>query len=301
MKEKLLNLANKIGNTKTILASNIMNKYNLLSNLYLKLEKENLTGSSKDRLVYYIIKDGIEKGLINENTIILEATSGNTGISISTISNYLGLKCIIVMPEDASIERIKMIEEVNGLVVLTPKALGMQGSIDKLKELKRIYINCFEINQFNNDLGINAHYETTGKEIYKTIPNIDIFICGIGTGTTFSGCSKYLKEQKNILSVAVLPSSYPHKIQGLGAGFTPSVFKTSLVDEYVMVSDAYAYDYTRLLYEEEHLCCGISSGAALYAGVLLSKKYPGKNIVVILPDDGNRYISTGVFNGLKIN
>ena len=301
MKEKIKELENKIGNTKTILASNIIKKFSLLSNLYLKLEKENFTGSSKDRLVYYIIKDGIEKGLINKNTIILEATSGNTGISISAISKYLGLKCIIVMPDNASIERIKIIKEYHGQVVLTPSTLGMQGSIKKLNELKKQYNNCFEINQFNNYLGINAHYETTGKEIYKDVPNIDVFICGIGTGTTFSGCSKYLKEQKELLSVAVLPISYPHKIQGIGAGFTPSIFNTSLVDEYVMVSDADAYDYTRLLYEEEQLLCGISSGAALYAGVVLARKHPGKNIVVILPDDGNRYISTGVFDGLKIN
>lgn len=298
---KINELSKYIGNTKTHLAVNIMKHFNLKSNIYLKLEKDNYSGSIKDRIVYYIIKDAIEKGIINTETVIVEATSGNTGISISAISNYLGLKSIIVMPETSSIERSNLIKKYGGEVILTPKELGMKGCIQKVKELKLKYENTFEINQFNNELCVQTHYVTTAREIYNEIPDIDIFISTQGTGATFTGCVKYLKEQKQIKSILVTPDIYPHKIEGIDPGFIPSIFDQSLIDEKVQISYTDAYNYTNLLYKEENIKCGISSGASLHAAVNIAKKYPNQNIVVILPDDGNRYISTGVFNELKSN
>lgn len=312
MKNKILELSKYIGNTKILKANNLMRKYNLKSNLYLKIESSNYSGSIKDRLVYYIIKDAIEKDIINKNTIILEATSGNTGISIAAISYYLGIKCIIVMPESVSIERIKILENYNAEVILTPSEEGMSGSIKKVEELKRLYDNHFTLDQFNNPLGVLAHYYTTGPEIYKDLKTLDIFVCGIGTGTTFTGCCQYLKEKnKDIYCIGVEPfesnvlkgnNKSSHLIEGIGAGFIPKVLDVSLLDEVIDVKSLDAYKYTNILYKEENLKCGISSGAALFAGINLCKKYTDKNILVILPDDGNRYISKGVFDeGFKIN
>ncbi len=306
MKEKINNLAKYIGNTKIVKATHLMEKYNLISNLYLKIENTNYSGSIKDRLAFYIIKEGIEKGLIEPDTMIIEATSGNTGISIAAISNYLGIKCVIVMPESVSIERIELLKKYNAEVVLTKKEAGMTGAIKACSDLKKLYKKVFSLDQFNNYLGVLAHYETTGKEIYIDLKNIDIFICGIGTGTTFTGVSKYLKEQnKDIYCIGVEPLESnilnkgihrPHLIEGLGAGFIPSVLDTSLIDEIIDVREIDAYKYTKELYDEEELFCGISSGAAVYAGIKICQKYQNKNILVILPDDGNRYISKGVFN-----
>lgn len=306
MKEKINNLAKHIGNTKIVIAKNLMKKYNLKSNLYLKIENTNYSGSIKDRLAFYIIKDGIEKGFIDCETIIIEATSGNTGISIAAISKYLGIKCIIVMPNSASIERIEILKSYDAEVILTPKEKGMTGSINKVLELKKIYDNTFSLDQFNNYLGVLAHYKTTGKEIYEQLEKIDIFVCGIGTGTTFTGVSKYLKEQnKDIYCIGVEPLEsnvlnngihHPHLIEGIGAGFTPKVLDKNFLDEVIDVSEIDAYKYTKVLYDEEKLFCGISSGAAIYAGIKICQKYQNKNILVILPDDGNRYISKGVFN-----
>lgn len=296
-----------IGNTPLYKATNIMNKYNLSSKLYLKLEKDNFSGSSKDRLVYFIIKDAIDKKIINKNTTLIEATSGNTGISLSKICNELNLKCIIVMPDTVSTERIKMIEEFNSKVILTKGLYGMNGSIKKQKELLKEISNSFCLDQFNNEIGIKAHYETTAKEIYKELDgNIDIFISPVGTGTTFTGCSKYLKEQnKDIMCVAVEPLESNilnggkiglHDIEGIGAGFIPKTLDITLIDKVIDVKSSDAYFYTKELYIIEGLCCGISSGAALLAGIILAKEYQNKNIVCILPDDGNRYYSKGVFN-----
>lgn len=306
MKNKILELSNYIGNTKIIKATNLMKKFNLKSNLYLKIESSNYSGSVKDRLAYYIIKDAVLRDLINQNTIILEATSGNTGISIAAISKFLGIKCIIVMPNSASLERIKMLKDYNAEVILTPSEKGMTGSINKVESLRKIYRNTFSLDQFNNPLGVLAHYNTTGPEIYNDLKTLDIFVCGIGTGTTFSGCSKYLKEKnKDIYCVGVEPlesnvlkgnNKGPHLIEGIGAGFIPKVLDTTLIDEVLDVKGTDALNYTNILYKEENLKCGISSGAAVYAGINLCKKYENKNVLVILPDDGNRYISKGVFD-----
>ena len=312
MKNQINELSTFIGNTPIIKANNFMKKYNLKSNLYLKIESLNYSGSIKDRLAYYIIKDGIDKELITKDTVIIEATSGNTGISIAAISKYLGIKCIIVMPNSASIERIKILKSYDAEVILTPKEEGMTGSINKVLELKKIYNNNFSLDQFNNPLGVLAHYYTTGPEIYHKLSDIDIFICGIGTGTTFSGCSKYLKEKnENIYCVGVEPfesnvlkgtNKGPHLIEGIGAGFIPKVLDTSLIDEVIDILSNDALLYTNILYKEENLKCGLSSGAAVLAGINLCKKCENKNVLVILPDDGNRYISKGVFDeGFNIN
>ena len=305
MINKIKELEKYIGNTKMVLAESLMKKYNLKSNIYLKLEKDNYSGSIKDRIVYYIIKDGIEKGLINEDTIIVEATSGNTGISVAAISKYLGIKCIIVMPDSVSKERIEFIKKYDGKVILTSSSLGMSGSIDKLNLLINEYNNVYILDQFNNKLCVDAHYKTTGVEIYNEINNIDIFISGIGTGGTFTGCAKYLKEKnKNALCIGVEPSeskvlkggkSSTHKIEGIGANFIPSILDRSYIDDIIDVDSETAYLYTNVLYKEEGLMCGISSGAAIYAGIEIGKKYINKNIVIILPDDGNRYLSKGLY------
>ena len=305
MINKIKELEKYIGNTKMVLAESLMKKYNLKSNIYLKLEKDNYSGSIKDRIVYYIIKDGIEKGLINKDTIIVEATSGNTGISVAAISKYLGIKCIIVMPDSVSKERIEFIKKYDGKVILTSSSLGMSGSIDKLNLLINEYNNIYILDQFNNKLCVDAHYKTTGVEIYNEINNIDIFISGIGTGGTFTGCAKYLKEKdKNTLCIGIEPSeskvlkgekSSIHKIEGIGANFIPSILDTLYIDDIIDVDSETAYLYTNFLYKEEGLMCGVSSGAAIYAGIEMGKKYINKNIVIILPDDGNRYLSKGLY------
>lgn len=306
MIDKLNELEKLIGNTKVIKANNLMEKYNLQNNIYLKIESTNFSGSIKDRLVYYIIKNAVINNLINKNTVIIEATSGNTGISIAAIANYIGIKCIIVMPNNVSIERIKMLEHFNAQVILTPADKGMSECILKVNELKKDYTNSFSLDQFNNPLGVEVHYKTTGKEIYDEINDIDIFVAGIGTGTTFTGCAKYLKEQnKDIICVGIEPLSSNvlnngkkgvHKIEGIGAGFIPKVLDLNYLDNIVDVSDIDAYTFTKELYLLEDLKCGISSGAAIYSAIQLDKEYKNKNILIILPDDGNRYISKGVFN-----
>lgn len=305
MINKIKELEKYIGNTPLLYFDNLKEIFNIDCNIYFKLEKENYSGSIKDRIVYYIIKDGVEKGLINKDTIIIEATSGNTGISVAAVSYYLGIKSIIIMPEDVSSERIDIIKEYGGKIILTPKSLGMSGALSKEKELKKVFKNSFSINQFNNELCVYTHYNTTGVEIYNDLKDIDIFVCGIGTGGTFTGVSKYLKEKnKNILCVGVEPSeskvlkgeaSHPHKIEGIGANFIPNILNLSYLDDIIDVDSETAYLYTNILYKETHLMCGISSGAVLYAGIILGKKYENKNIVVILPDDGNRYISKGLY------
>ena len=306
MQNKIKEFSKYIGNTPTIKAVKLMKRFNLKTNLFLKIESFNYSGSSKDRLAYYIIKDGIEKGLINKNTIIIEATSGNTGISIAAISKYIGIKCIIVMPDSASIERVNILKKYNAEVILTPKEEGMTGSINKVKELKLRYHNNFSLNQFENELGTLAHYETTGPEIYNEIKDLEVLVCGIGTGTTLSGCGKFLKEKNPYIKIiGVEPflsnilngsNKKPHLIEGLGAGFIPKTLNINLIDEVIDIKDEDAYEYTKILYQVENLKCGISSGAALCAGLNLCKKGIYHNILVILPDDGNRYLSRGIFD-----
>lgn len=287
------NLEKKIGNTTLVHARNLMKELNIDSNIYLKVENTNLTGSIKDRITYRIIKDAYLKGIIKSDTIIIEATSGNTGISIACISEILHLKCIIVMPYNTSIKKINLIKQYHGDVLLVKG--NMNDCIKKLDELKKKYKNHFILDQFNNKLAVKEHYENTALEIINTInEKIDIFICGIGTGATFTGCAKRLKEKnKDTICIGVLPKDNKNMIEGIGAGFIPSILDINLIDDIIYINNKDAMNYQYILSHTENLYCGLSSGAALCAGITVAKTNNNKNIVIILPDDANRYILDG--------
>lgn len=294
-------LLNYIGNTPLVELKNIEEKYKLKSKLFAKLEMFNLSGSIKIRIVKEIILDGINKGLINNKTTIIEATSGNTGIALACICAQMRLKLIIVMPENMSIERQKLIKIYGGKIILTQKNKGMKGSLKKVEELKNKYKNVFIPSQFDNLINQKTHYLYLGKEIYNQLNgNIDIFIAGIGTGGTITGASKYLKERKNIVSIGIEPLSSPlinkgysgkHKIQGIGANFIPKNLDLKYVDKVEMVSNNDAFKYMKLLAKTEGIFEGISSGAVLNIGIKEALKNENKNIVLIFPDLGERYLS----------
>ncbi len=295
-----------IGSTPLVRLKNLEKEYNLDSHIYAKVEKTNPGGSVKDRVALCMIKSAIEKGEIDQKTVIIEPTSGNTGIGISMICAQMGLKAIIVMPDTMSIERRKLMSSFGANVVLTDGAKGMQGAIDKAEELKSEYKNSFICGQFENSDNILAHYTTTGPEIYSDLDGkVDVFVAGVGTGGTVSGVGKYLKEQNNeIKVVGVEPENSPvitsgvagkHKIQGIGAGFVPQNFVDEYVDEVITVSDNDAYEFARKSATKEGLLVGISSGAALCGAVQIAKRTSAKNIVVLLADTGERYLSTDLF------
>ena len=295
-----------IGSTPLVRLKNLEKEYNLESRIYAKLEKTNPGGSVKDRVALCMIKSAIKKGEIDKDTVIIEPTSGNTGIGISMICAQMGLKAIIVMPDTMSIERRKLMLSFGASVVLTDGAKGMQGAIDKAQELKNEYKNSFICGQFENPDNILAHYTTTGPEVYSDLDGkVDIFVAGVGTGGTISGVGKYLKEQNSeIKVVGVEPENSPvitsgisgkHKIQGIGAGFVPKNFVFEYVDEVVTVSDENAYEFARKSATKEGLLVGISSGAALCGAVQKAKSTRDKNIVVLLADTGERYLSTDLF------
>lgn len=294
-------LLNYIGNTPLVELKNIEEKYKLKSKLFAKLEMFNLSGSIKIRIVKEFILDGINKGLINNKTTIIEATSGNTGIALACICAQMRLKLIIVMPENMSIERQKLIKIYGGKIILTQKNKGMKGSLKKVEELKNKYKNVFIPSQFDNLINQKTHYLYLGKEIYNQLNgNIDIFIAGIGTGGTITGASKYLKERKNIVSIGIEPLSSPlinkgysgkHKIQGIGANFIPKNLDLKYVDKVEMVSNNDALKYMKLLAKTEGIFVGISSGAVLNIGIKEALKNENKNIVLIFPDLGERYLS----------
>lgn len=299
------NVLDLIGNTPLIRLESLEKELDLHSAIYFKLESVNLTGSIKARVAKEIILTNLKNGTINKKTLLLEATSGNTGIGVAAIAKTLGMNSIIALPESMSKERIDMLEAYGAKVVKTPKEEGMQGSVEYILNLHKEIKNSYIIDQFNNPLCVETHYKTTANEILEDLNNVDIFISGIGTGGTFTGVSKRLKEvNRKTICVGVEPASSPmlslgkasaHKIQGIGANFVPSILDRSLLDEIVTVTDEDAYIYCKML-SKAGLFVGISSGAAFSAAVRIAKKEANKNIVVILPDDGNRYISTGVFN-----
>ena len=274
-------------------------------NVYVKLEKNNPGGSIKDRAAYYMVKGAEDKNQLKQGDVIVEATSGNTGIGLSMVARLKGYKVIIVMPENMSIERRNLVKAYGAELVLTDKLKGMNGAIEKANELLNENPNYKSLNQFSNKDNIMAHYETTGVEIYNDLPNIDIFTCGIGTGGTFSGVGRYLKEQnKNIKLVAMEPKYSPlissgkcgkHNIQGIGANFIPENFDRSICDEIITVSDEDAFEMVRKLGEIEGLLVGISSGANIYAAIEIAKKYKGKNVVTIAPDGIDKYMSMDIF------
>ena len=302
------NATELIGNTPLLELTNIEKKYGLKAKIFAKMEYFNPAGSIKDRIAMQMIKDAEEAGLVNENTTFIEPTSGNTGIGIASIATAKGYKAIIVMPESMSIERRKTIAAYGATLVLTEASKGMKGAIEKANQLKEEIPNSLILGQFDNPSNPKVHYLTTGPEIYKDLNGkVDIFVAGIGTGGTVTGAGKYLKEQnKNIKVVGVEPESSPviskgvagpHMIQGIGAGFIPKTLDTSILDEVITISNDDAFIHGRLVGQLEGVLVGISSGAALKAGLELAqrKENEGKNIVVIFPDTGDRYLSTKLF------
>ena len=292
------NISSLIGNTPIIRLNN------LCSNIYLKLERQNPGGSIKDRAVLSMIEGLERKGKLNKGDVLVEATSGNTGIALAMIGNLKGYKVIIIMPETMSIERRSLMKAYGAELILTEANLGMSGSINKANQLLSQNSNYKSLGQFENIDNPKSHYHTTGVEIYKDISDIDIFVCGVGTGGTLSGVAKYLKEQnENIKIVALEPKKSPlisqgiantHNIQGIGANFIPKNYDESLVDEIILVDDDKAYEGVRLLAQKEGILVGISSGANVYGALELSKKYPNKKIVTIAPDGIEKYISMGI-------
>ena len=302
------NATELIGNTPLLELTNIEKKYGLKAKIFAKMEYFNPAGSIKDRIAMQMIKDAEEAGLVNENTTFIEPTSGNTGIGIASIATAKGYKAIIVMPESMSIERRKTIAAYGATLVLTEASKGMKGAIEKANQLKEEIPNSLILGQFDNPSNPKVHYLTTGPEIYKDLNGkVDIFVAGIGTGGTVTGAGRYLKEQnKNIKVVGVEPESSPvitkgvagpHMIQGIGAGFIPKTLDTSILDEVITISNDDAFIHGRLVGQLEGVLVGISSGAALKAGLELAqrKENKGKNIVVIFPDTGDRYLSTKLF------
>ncbi len=294
-----------VGQTPLVRVNNLIKKDELKADVLAKLEYFNPAGSVKDRIAKEMILDALEKGLINENTTLIEPTSGNTGIGLSAVATALNLKIIITMPETMSVERRNLMKAYGAELVLTPGSEGMKGAIAKAKELSSQIENSFIPGQFENPANPTAHYKTTGPEIYEqTEGKVDIFVAGVGTGGTISGIGKYLKEKNpEVKVVAVEPASSPvlstgkggaHKIQGIGAGFVPETLDTKIYDEIITVENEDAFATGKEMAKTEGILVGISSGAALYAAKELAKREEnaGKTIVVLLPDGGDRYLST---------
>ena len=294
------NVLDMIGNTPMIKLNNIGN-----SNLYVKLEKYNPAGSIKDRAVYYMVENLEKNGLLKKGDVLVEATSGNTGIALSMIGSLKGYKVIIVMPETMSVERRTLMKAYGAKLILTDGYLGMKGSIEMMNKLLSENTNYISLKQFENEYNPLAHYETTGVEIYNQVKDIDIFVCGVGTGGTISGVGKYLKEQNpNIKVVAVEPEGSPvisknkkgsHKIQGIGAGFIPKNYNENVVDEVMTITDEESYEGVRIMAQKEGILVGISSGANIYAALKLCEMYPDKKLVTVAPDGIDKYMSIGIF------
>ena len=298
-----------IGKTPLLELSHIEDEYKLEANIIAKVEYFNPAGSVKDRIAKNMIDEAIKEGKINKDTVLIEPTSGNTGIGLASVAAAKGLKLIVTMPETMSVERRNIIKAYGTEIVLTEGAKGMKGAIEKANELAKEYSNSFIPGQFDNPNNPKVHFETTGPEIYEdTDGKVDIFVAGVGTGGTITGVGTYLKSKnKDIKVVAVEPESSPvlsegksgpHKIQGIGAGFVPKVLDTSIYDEIIRVSNEDAFATGKLIGKKEGILVGISSGAAVFAAIELAKKEEnkGKNIVVLLPDTGDRYLSTPMFS-----
>ncbi len=295
-----------IGNTPLIDLKRFCADKNIRAKRILaKLEKQNPAGSVKDRAAYYILKDAILEGRISGGGTVIEPTSGNTGIGIASLCGLFGLKAVIVMPDNMSLERRKLIAAFGAELVITPGSSGMQGALDKADELSRSIPNSIIAGQFTNLSNPKAHYETTGPEIWRDADgDVDIFVSGVGTGGTLSGVGRFLKEQKSeIKIIAVEPvasplisegRSGPHALQGIGANFIPSILDKSLIDDIICVGNEEAIETMKELAVSEGLLCGISSGAALCAAVKLAQREEnkGKSIVCLLPDTGERYLSS---------
>jgi len=297
-----------VGNTPLIELSNIEKELGLKARLLAKLEFFNPAGSAKDRVALNMIEDAAAKGLLKEGSVIIEPTSGNTGIGLACIAATRGIRLIIVMPDSMSEERILSMKAYGAELVLTDGKLGMSAAIAKAEELQKEIPGSFIAGQFTNPANPQAHYKTTGPEIWRdTDGNVDCFVAGVGTGGTLSGTGKYLKEQKpEVRIVGVEPAASrvlegkpagKHNLQGIGANFIPDNFDPLVCDETMGITDEEAYEAGRMLGRKEGLLCGITSGAALAAAIKLAKtpECKGKTIVALLPDTGNRYLSTELF------
>lgn len=297
-----------IGNTPLVRLNGYQKEKKLDAELLAKLEYFNPAGSVKDRVALYMLLDAQEKGLLKKDSVIIEPTSGNTGIGLAAVAAEKGIRTIIVMPDTMSIERRNILKAYGAELVLTDGKLGMKGAIAKANELAEEIPHSFIPGQFTNDANPLAHYKTTGPEIWKdTDGDVDILVAGVGTGGTLSGAGRYLKEQNpDIQVVAVEPKDSPvlsegragsHKLQGIGAGFVPRTLDIDIYDEVIPVTTRQAYDAARLLAKEDAILAGISSGAALYAAEVLAKRPEnrGKRIVIIIPDSGEKYLSEPVY------
>lgn len=298
-----------IGKTPILELTHLEKKYDLKAKILAKLEYFNPAGSVKDRIAKAMIDDAEQSGKLKRGSVIIEPTSGNTGIGLTAVAAARGYRIIIVMPETMSVERRQLMKAYGAELVLTEGAKGMKGAIAKAEELAKEIPNSFIPGQFINPANPKAHYLTTGPEIYEdTDGNVDIFVAGVGTGGTITGVGKYLKSKNPKIRVvavepessAVLSTGVPgaHKIQGIGAGFVPDVLDTKIYDEIITVSNEDAFETGRLIGKNEGVLVGISSGAAVYAALELAKRSEneGKTIVVLLPDMGDRYLSTPLFS-----
>ena len=297
-----------IGNTPLVRLNGYQKEKKLDAELLAKLEYFNPAGSVKDRVALYMLLDAQEKGLLKRDSVIIEPTSGNTGIGLAAVAAEKGIRTIIVMPDTMSIERRNILKAYGAELVLTDGKLGMKGAIAKANELAEEIPHSFIPGQFTNDANPLAHYKTTDPEIWKaTDGDVAILVAGVGTGGTLSGAGRYLKEQNpDIQVVAVEPKDSPvlsegragsHKLQGIGAGFVPRTLDIDIYDEVIPVTTQQAYDAARLLAREDAVLAGISSGAALYAAEVLAKRPEnrGKRIVIIIPDSGEKYLSEPVY------
>lgn len=302
------NVTEMIGKTPLMRVRNFAKAYGVSDSILAKLEYFNPAGSIKDRAALYMIEDAERKGVLREGSVIIEPTSGNTGIGLASIASSKGYKVILTMPDTMSIERIKLLQAYGAQIILTEGALGMKGAIAKAEEIAANTQDSFIAGQFINDANPESHRQTTGPEIWEdTDGHVDILVAGVGTGGTITGIGEYLKSKnKEIQIVAVEPDtspllskgiSGPHKLQGIGANFVPDILNRDVIDEVITIGADEAYHASRQLGRTEGILVGITSGAALAAAVKLASRpeNEGKNIVVILPDTGDRYLSTELF------